>query len=434
MVATGVLSAYSASFKAMELAKAKTASVALANEKMEEIHNMPYDNLGTKVVSGHPGGTVQGNIPSWEETVRRGTRFGVHTTISYVDDPYDGNYEGTIAGKPKDLYPYDYKKVEITVSKIGRNGYLARLTTNIAAKAAETPTNTGIVKFCVIDSGGNPVSGAILTIENEDLDPEFQPISAETGEDGCIMVPNLPPDEHNHYHLTATKDGGYSTDITYPHTSQNPNEQHQDINVSAQKVTEKTLVIDKLSTMEINFVDTAGTPLPNVNFHLESSYETYFNPTTYKYSQDLTADANGYLKLTDMGFGDYKLTINGGTIVITSPYQPIGLKAGVNLKVAVTIADSGSALAILSTNPLIGKVNEVVSLLITGKNIDNLATVKMVNASAQEVLGTEVIVNGGATMEADFNFQGATPGFFDIIITNPGGESVRQVGGFELKN
>lgn len=431
LVATGVLSAFSAGFKAMGLATAKTAAVALANEKMEDIHNMPYDNLGTKVVSGHTGGTVQGDIPSWEETVRRGNRFGVHTVISWVDDPYDGNAEGTVAGKPKDLFPYDYKKIEISVSKIGRNGYLSRLTTNIAAKAAETPSDTGIIKLCVIDSIGIPVSGATLTIENSEVSPPYF-MSADSADDGCIMVPKLPPDEQNHYHLTATKDG-YSTDITYPRTSQNPNEQHQDVNVSEQKVTDKTLVIDKLSTMEINFVDAAGSPLSNVNFHLESSYEIYFNPTTFKYSQDLTGDAAGYLKLENMEFGDYKLTVNGGIIATTSPYQPIGLKAGTDLHVKVTMAGSSTQPIILSSIPLTGLVNEAVSITVTGDRFDSAAGIKLVNASAQEVVGISVNVDNGETIAADFDMQNVTVGLFDIVITNPNGESVRQVNGFELK-
>ena len=276
LVATGVLSAYSASFKAMELAKAKTASVALANEKIEQIHNMPYDSLATEHGFIYPPGTILDD----EELIRRGVRFNVHTVISYIDDPFDGNATGTIIGKPQDLYPYDYKKVEVTVSKVGRNGYLSKLTTNVAAKAAETPSNTGIIKLCVIDSTGSPVSGATLTIENSELDPPVEKMSGVTGIDGCIMVPSLPPDSQNNYHLTATKDG-FSTDLTYPRTAQNPNELYQDIDIIIQQVTEKTLIIDRLSTMEITFVDSSGNVLPNTSFHLRDSKEIYFNPSPY---------------------------------------------------------------------------------------------------------------------------------------------------------
>jgi hypothetical protein len=186
--------------------------------------------------------------------------------------------------------------------------------------------------------------------------------------------------------------------------------------------------------MEINFVDSAGNPIPNLNFHLEDSYEIYFNPITFKYSKDLTADANGYLKLSDMEFGDYKLTSKSGTIATTSPYQPIGLKSGADLKVRVTMTGSPTQPTILSSSPLTGKIGDNVSLTINGSNFDNLASVKMVNTSGQEIAGANVVVTKGQTLEADFNLQGATVGFFDIIITNPLGESVRQVGGFEVKN
>lgn len=413
----------------MGLATAKTAAVALANEKMEGLHNMPYDSLATEHGLIYPPGTIKDN----EEFVRRGVRFNVHTVISYVDDPFDGNVDGTIVGKPKDLYPYDYKKAEITVTKVGMTGYLAQLTTNIGAKAAETPSNTGIVKICVIDSMNSPVPGATITIENNSVSPVVN-ISAQSGLDGCIMVPNLPPDSHNHYHLTATKDG-YSIDMTYPRTSQNPNEQFQDINVLVQQVTNKTLVIDKFSTMEINFIDSSGNPVPNVNFHMQNTKEIYFNPTTYKYSKDLTSDGNGYLKLTDMEFGDYNITIQGSIIAATSPYQPVGLKADVNLKVQVTIAASPTQPVILSSNPLSGKVNDTVYVSITGSNFDNLINVKLVNQiSGAEIQGANITVTNGDTIDMDINTQDAALGLWDIVLTNPNGESIKQIGGFEITN
>ncbi|MFA4996106.1 MAG: hypothetical protein WC536_03120 [Patescibacteria group bacterium] len=428
LVATGVLSAYSASFKAMELAKAKTASVALANEKMEEIHNMSYDSLATEHGIIYPPGTIKDD----EEFTRRGVKFNVHTIISYIDDPYDGNADGSIVGKPKDLYPYDYKKVEVVVSKIGRAGHLAQLTTNIAAKAAETPSNTGIIKLCVVDSAGTPVSGATLTVQNFEVDPAVD-ISGESGIDGCIMIPNLPPDSQNSYHLTATKDG-YSTDITYPRTSQNPNEEYQDVDVIVQNVTNKTLVIDKLSTMEINFVDSSGNSLPNINFHLENSKEIYFNPTTFKYSENLTTDANGYLRLTGMEFSDYKITTGSGMIAAISPYQPVGLKADVNLSVQVVITNSPTQPIILSSDPLSGKKDDIVYVTILGNKFDSLIGVKLINQSGAEIVGSNVKVIGNNTIEVELDTHGVAIGLWDIVVTNPGGESTKQLNGIEIKN
>jgi len=92
MVSAAVLAAYSASFKSMELARAKITSVALANEKMEELRNLPYDSLATETGAIYPPGDVLDN----EELVRHGIRFNVHIVINYIDDSYDGNVDGTI--------------------------------------------------------------------------------------------------------------------------------------------------------------------------------------------------------------------------------------------------------------------------------------------------------------------------------------------------
>lgn len=425
LVAVAVLSAYSASFKTIELAKSKIAAVALANEKMEEIRNMPYDSLATEHGPIYPPGALLDN----QEIQRNGVMFNVRTVIMYFDDPFDGDVGETIVGKPRDLYPYDYKKVEITVSKIGRNGFLSQITSNVAAKAAETPGNSGIIRICVIDASGAPVPEANVAIINSEVTPAVN-ISATTGIDGCIMVPNLPPTIHNNYRLTATK-AGYSTDFTSPRTSQNPNALQPDVDVSVQQVTPQTLAIDKFSTLKIDFVDEANNPLPNQSFHLEGSKLLYFNPDTHKYSQDLTTDANGHIELTNMEFDDYSISINGRSVLTVSPYQPIGLKAETTLSVKVVSSSSSSMLRISRCNPINGKIGEIVSPTITGANFQNGASVKLV-LGAIEIVGS-IVTTTHDTIEVDFNLAGASEGMYDVVITNPDGSSVRQEKGFEVK-
>ncbi len=442
LVTVAVFSSYTAANKMVELAKSKIAAVALANEKMEEIRNMPYDNLATE----HGPIVPSGNILDDQVVDRKGIQFNVHIVISYVDDPYDGcadiHQDGVPdsiclqnmpAGKPVDLYPYDYKKAEITVSKIGLNGYQARLTSNIAAKAAETPSNSGIIKLCVIDAVGNPIPEANVTITNPDVSPPVN-ISATTGLDGCIMVPNLPPNGQNQYHLTASKTG-YSFDSTTPRTPQNPNEEpyNPDVDVQVQKVTSQTLIIDLFSTLKINFTDENNNPLPNLPFHLEGSKKIYFNPTTYKYSQDLTADANGYIELPNMEFDNYTITIPGRNIIATIPYQPVDLQPNSILSVKVISTTSATIPRLFNCEPNTGKTGETTNATITGDNFIDGLSVKLVSSSGVEINGQNVVVSQGKTIEADFNLTGASTGLWDILITNPNGESVRQTGGFEVK-
>lgn len=428
LVAAAVLTAYSASFRTMELAKAKIAAVALANEKMEEIRNMPYDSLATEHGPIYPGGSLLDD----QEMERKGVQFNVHLVISYVDDPFDGNADGTIAGKPKDLYPYDYKKIDITVSKIGRSGYLSRITSNMAAKAAETPSNSGIIKICIIDSNSLPVPDAVITVTNPDVTPAVN-ITAAVGSDGCIMIPNLPPTTQNNYHLTATFDG-YTTDLTSPRTSQNPNALQPDVDVSIQEVTPQTFVIDKLSTLQFDFVDEAGAPIPNLLFHLQGAKRLYFNPDTYKYSSDLTTDVNGHIEIPNMEFDDYSITTIPGRYILSSvPFMPIGLKADVTLPIKIIASTDASLPRITSCDPTTGKIGDTVSPVINGENFQDGATVRLV-MGATEIVGTNATVTKGNTIAVDFNLTGAIAGIYDIVITNPDASTVRQEKGFEIKN
>lgn len=439
LVAVAVLSAYSAGFRTMELAKAKIAAVAAANEKMEEIRNMPYDSLATEHGQIYP----PGNLLDDQEIQRKGVRFNVHTIIQYIDDPFDGCADTYVEGipksecleimqegKPRDLYPYDYKKVEIRVSKIGRSGFLSQITSNVSAKAAETPGNSGIIKLCVIDASGAPVPEADITITNPYVDPPAD-IAATTGIDGCIMVPNLPPNSQNKYHLTATK-AGYSTDLTSPRTAQNPNAEQPDVDVSVQQVTPKTLIIDKLSTLKIDFVDELNNPLPNLAFHIEGAKLLYFNPETHKYSANLVADANGHVEIPNMEFDDYSISISGRHVVSTTPYQPIGLSGDTVLSVKVASSASASLPRITACNPSSGKIGETVLPVISGANFQNGASVKLV-FGAVEINGFNIVVSHGDTAETEFDLAGAAEGMYDIVITNPDGSSIRQERGFEVK-
>ena len=429
LVATAVVTAFMAGYKIIALSKAKIAAVALANEKMENIRNMPYDDLATQHGPIYP----PGNILDQETLTMANINYSVVTDIRYVDDPYDGNAQGTIIGKPVDIYPYDYKKVTVKVYKVGKAESLAVLSTNVSAKAAETPTNSGILYLCIIDASGAPVPDASVTITNTEVVPPVNIITT-TDSTGCIMIPALPPDQQNNYHLVATKDG-YSTSMTYPRTSQNPNALNPDVDILVQQVTVATLAIDKVSILRIRTVDLNGAPLANVSIHVEGTKEAYFNPQTFIYSSDQVTDGSGFLELTGMEWDDYKITVISPGLYLSSstPTLPIHLAPDSTAEIIIRVTNSPTAPRIVSITPTQGVKPDLTSITVKGANFNNSATIKLVEPISQaEINGTDVSVHAGQEIIADFDLSLSTVGFWDIVVTNPGGEFARQVGGFEI--
>jgi hypothetical protein len=258
-------------------------------------------------------------------------------------------------------------------------------------------------------------------------------ISVATGVDGCVMVPKLSPDEHNNYNLVVSKNG-YSSSQTYPRTAQNPNALTPDANVIVQQVTDLTLVIDRLSALELNFVDQAGQPVSNVNFTLESSKLTYNNPDTFKYSHSFTTDSNGYIRIPDLEFDDYKLVnVSPMYVVSVSGAQPIHLAAGTSLSAKVVLSSSVSNPSIYNFSPLNGIAGDNISISVNGSDFDSQATIKLTHTqSGAEIQGTNMDVQQGNKIIADFNLTNAATGLWNIVIQNPNGESVIQSEAFNV--
>jgi len=105
VLSISIYQGYAQIFKTTNFLKTKTVATNLANEQIEIIRNLPYDNVGT--IGGIPSGVVD---PS-QEITREGIDFVVLTTIRNIDLPFDG----TLGGSPDDLSPADNKLVEIEI-------------------------------------------------------------------------------------------------------------------------------------------------------------------------------------------------------------------------------------------------------------------------------------------------------------------------------
>lgn len=215
-------------------------AIEIANQKMEQIRNLPYDQVGVL------GGSPPGNIPQFE-TISRGGSFTVNTYITFHDDAYDGN-----AGV--DTIPNDYKIATVKVgwqSKYG-NKYVTAFS-KIIPRTEETDEGYGLLKIFVNDVNTNPVANASVRVVNNALVPAVD-VTNPTDNQGILYLPVLESLGYN-YEITITKTD-YSTDKTYdPSTSKAP----YHLSVTRGNKTEAGFTIDKMAYLQIKTV-TANLP------------------------------------------------------------------------------------------------------------------------------------------------------------------------------
>ena len=98
------------------------------------------------------------------------------------------------------------------------------------------------------------------------------------------------------------------------------------------------------------------------------------------------------------------------------------------IPLTVTITPSGSSPVITSISPKRGGTNTTVSVTITGSNFQDGATVKLMPLI--QVSG--VTVSSSTTINCVFKLTGAEKGGYNVIVTNPDGQSDTLVGGFTV--
>jgi type II secretory pathway pseudopilin PulG len=412
------------------LGKARAIGLALANEKMEELRNLSYASLATQNGAIYP----PGNIPDNETDVRDNYTFKVNTQIVYVDDPYDGNAAGTIPGKPKDLYPYDYKEAEIKVTLASSGVVVAELSTDIAGATAETSSNTGILSITVINASGQPVPDAIVTITNPYQSPAVN-ITTTTDNSGLVMIPKLPPDSLNRYQVTATL-GGYSTDGTIAKPSGSQTAVELNPNVLVQQITSVTLAIDQLSTLYLHVVDTSGNPISALSVTTTGAKKTKLNPTVYKYSLATATDSSGNITLSGMEWDSYSFAVPSGyTIVSASPYQPSALSPNSALTENLVVSQSSSWPVISSVSPVAQNTGTpAASIAISGSNLPSTATVLLQQTGQTNITATGCASSGSnptMTLTCNLNLTGAATGSWNIAVINSTGTTT-QTGGFSV--
>jgi type II secretory pathway pseudopilin PulG len=230
----GIVGAFEAGMKILLQSKARAAALFLANQRMEEIRNLPYNDVGTV------GGIPPGSIPQSEKKIVNNIEFTITTTIIYVDDPFDGL-------APDDPIPNDYKKAKVKISWPGMIGGEVFLISDIAPKGIETTEGGGTLSITVLNASGQGVGQAEVRIKNDSVDP---PIDASylTDDYGGLILPGAPTSTEA-YQIIVTK-SGYSTERTYGRDEiTNPQKPH--LSVYEGQLTEASFSIDELGSLLI---------------------------------------------------------------------------------------------------------------------------------------------------------------------------------------
>lgn len=403
-----VYATYVKLFDLIAVSRVRSVAMALANERIEVIRNLPYADVGT--LTGIPRGLVE---PA-ETFVRNNISFDVTTVIRNIDDPFDG----VLGGSPNDTAPADYKLVDVTVACPSCDGVSPlSVATFVAPKNLEiSSTTNGALFINVADGNGLPVSGASVRIENGSTTFPIV-INDITGVNGMLQLVDIPTGVET-YQITVTKDG-YTTDMTRPRgaiTNPNPTKPHA--TVAAETVTAITMSIDRASIFRLHSVTQSCVPVPDFDFTLSGSKLIGTSPDVKLYEATLETDGAGYRQLNNMVWDTYALTIIDATyqLIGTNALSPIVLLPG-------ETKDVDFIVSVKNPKALMVTVKDgATGLPVSG------ATVRLVGVSTDETLITgrgflgQTDWSGGAGQATSTDLTRYFSSDGSISINNPMGE------------
>jgi len=360
IVFMGILGAYQLGIKVVSQSKARITATALANQKIEMVRNLSYQDVGTI------GGIPAGKINETEIITRNNIEYTVKTTVVYIDDSLDGTI-------PADTKPKDYKRAKVKVSWAGRFGGDVALVTDVVPKETWSETGGGMISISVFDAEGIGVPQANISVVNSTVNP---PINAWylADNNGKLVLPGAPASNEN-YQITVSK-AGFSTDRTYGKGEvSNPLKPH--VSVYDGQLTEVSFSIDELGSFTIQTSGTQEQGYPaisNAPFVLKGSKIIGTDASgnaVYKYSDNFLTNNSGELNIDDLEWDSYNFTVNK----LATGFDLIGVE---------------SPLGIAATQPidLLPNTSQEVRLILKAENT-LLVTVKEAS-SAQPIFGASV--------------------------------------------
>ena len=329
IVSLAVYQGYSLAFRVIQSAKLKTIASLLANEQIELIRNLPYEDVG--VVGSIPNGI----IPVTQQFSRSGINFTVNSVIRNIDDPFDG----TIGGSPSDLSPADYRLVELEIMCATCANFETQLfTARVAPVALETATGNGALFIQVFDANGQPLQGSNVLVENNDI-AEPVSVSDVTDVNGFLRLVDIPPAVEQ-WEVSVSKTG-YSSAQTYtPGDVLNPNPTKPHATVAVGTVTQISFSIDELASVLVKTKTDTCSSVGSVSFDMKGSRLIGTTPDVYKYEESHSTNASGELTLSNIEWGTYSILFNDATYSLAGsiPYLPFTITPGAEENMLFVVA------------------------------------------------------------------------------------------------
>lgn len=345
------------------ISKNRLNAVAIANEKMEIIRNLRYEDVGTV------GGACEGNIPQEEDVLRDGKSFHVYTLAKFEDDPFDGS----LGGSPNDSAFKDYKTVKVKVSwnNGGSDNGEISLSSRFAPQGLEVASaGDGILSINIFSDqdGGVGVSQANVHIVNNDVGMNQ---TIQTDNSGNVMLVGAKESIQN-YQITVTK-SDYETVTTfpaYPNTAYNPIDTHASVIEGTLNIT--NIVQNKVADLKIVAKDYLGNPVSGVDFDLVGgrklgTEDAFPYDPIYNLNVSDETEADGEMEYNSISPGQYSFELSSSE----SDYALVGIDT-------------------ISPFSLVSEDSMEINLIVADKNAIGFSTKILNNIDSSPVSGAEV--------------------------------------------
>ncbi|QQS61003.1 MAG: prepilin-type N-terminal cleavage/methylation domain-containing protein [Candidatus Moraniibacteriota bacterium] len=301
IITSSFFAAFTQGNRLINESKKKVTASSLANERMEMLRNLNYDDIG--VVGGIPQGVFPGN----EFIEKSGTEYRIFTDIRYVDDIYDGKQ----GGDPEDLVNTDYKIATVSVLwGAEAENQKVQFSSFFVPPGLESDSGTGTLSINIIDSSGAGVPSANVTIQNI---PENISFSTSTDAVGNVFLPGSPQSQQL-YKIAVEKNAfeSVSTYPPYPTTEFTPVDEHASVFEGG--VSNKVILIDKLSDIHFIAKTASGEIVPDVEFSLTGGRVIGSRAGTeekvFGYEEDISLGIDGETDVLNLSPGQYAVEIS----------------------------------------------------------------------------------------------------------------------------